>query len=246
MYTLFYHAHTSGSTVMRALAWEFPNDPSLAAADRQFFLGPALLVTPVLDQGAITVDGVFPGSSGDGIGNENTTRKGEVYYDWYTHTAVPVRKSGENVTLPAPLGHIPLFLRGGHVIPVQEPAMVTRDARKTPWGVIVALSADGMAKGDLYLDDGESLVQENGTLLVEVGSLSLLPPFFLRRYLWFLLSLLSFLSFFLSFFLPSIIVPPPRSPLTHSISSPRHQPTSKLLLPRAPTATGIPSPISQF
>lgn len=27
---------------MRALAWEFPHDPSLAAADRQFFLGPAV------------------------------------------------------------------------------------------------------------------------------------------------------------------------------------------------------------
>lgn len=34
MYTLFYDPHTSGDTVTRALAWEFPNDPSLAAADR--------------------------------------------------------------------------------------------------------------------------------------------------------------------------------------------------------------------
>ena len=42
MYTLFYLAHNTGSTVMRALAWEFPHDPSLAAADRQFFLGPAV------------------------------------------------------------------------------------------------------------------------------------------------------------------------------------------------------------
>lgn len=33
MYTLFYLAHNTGSTVMRALAWEFPNDPSLAAAE---------------------------------------------------------------------------------------------------------------------------------------------------------------------------------------------------------------------
>lgn len=33
MYTLFYLAHNTGSTVMRALAWEFPHDPSLAAAE---------------------------------------------------------------------------------------------------------------------------------------------------------------------------------------------------------------------
>lgn len=35
--------------------------------------------------------------------------------------------------------------------------MVTRDARKTPWNVLVALSAHGTATGDLYLDDGESV-----------------------------------------------------------------------------------------
>ena len=34
LYTLFYNAHVNGDTVMRALAWEFPNDPSLASADR--------------------------------------------------------------------------------------------------------------------------------------------------------------------------------------------------------------------
>ena len=47
MYTLFYQAHTTGSTVMRALSWEFPNDPSLADADRQFMLGPSIMVIPV-------------------------------------------------------------------------------------------------------------------------------------------------------------------------------------------------------
>jgi alpha-glucosidase len=61
IYTTFYLAHTTGSTVMRALAWEFPNDPTLANADRQFLLGPSLMVVPCLAQGADTVGGVFPG-----------------------------------------------------------------------------------------------------------------------------------------------------------------------------------------
>ena len=155
MYTLFYLAHNTGSTVMRALAWEFPNDPSLAAADRQFFLGPAILVTPVLDQGATSVDGVFPGSG-----------KGTVYYDWYTRSAVAGVGPRENVTIPAPLGHIPVYIRGGNVLPVQEPALTTRDSRKNPWGLLVALSPEGTASGSLYIDDGESVVQ-NATLYVE-------------------------------------------------------------------------------
>ena len=201
MYTLFYLAHNTGSTVLRALAWEFPQDPSLAAADRQFFLGPAirtyflspkfaslvllesylgafrpsdkshgqqhplnmarltqpdiLVVTPVLEQGATTVDGVFPG-----VG------KGEVYYDWYTLSAVNA-SAGENTTISAPLEHIPVYIRGNHVLPTQEPALVTRDARKNPWGVIAALSLEGSASGSLYVDDGASLVP-NATLYVEV------------------------------------------------------------------------------
>lgn len=155
IYTLFYLANTSGSTVMRALAWEFPNEPSLANADRQFFLGPAILVTPVLTQGSSSVNGVFPGAG-----------KGEVYYDWYTQSAVDA-KAGENKTIDAPLGHIPVYIRGGYVIPSQSPAMSTREARRTPWSVLVALNLEGSAQGSLYLDDGES-INPNATLYVNV------------------------------------------------------------------------------
>jgi alpha-glucosidase (family GH31 glycosyl hydrolase) len=45
LYTLFYQAHTSGSTVMRALSWEFTTDPTLAAVDNQFLLGPSIMVS---------------------------------------------------------------------------------------------------------------------------------------------------------------------------------------------------------
>jgi alpha-glucosidase len=93
IYTLFYYAHTKGDTVMRALAWNFPNDPSLTAADRQFFLGDSILVTPVLEQGATSVDGVFPGIM-DGA---------EVYYDWYTQSPV-AKPVTANSTIQAPLG----------------------------------------------------------------------------------------------------------------------------------------------
>ncbi|KAL8895576.1 MAG: hypothetical protein Q9192_003556 [Flavoplaca navasiana] len=107
--------------------------------------------------GAATVNGVFPGTGG----------KGEVYYDWYTLTAQNVSTPGANVTIDAPLGHIHVYVRGGYVIPTQEPALVTRDARNNPWGVIAALSLDGTASGNLYVDDGESVVQRNGALFVE-------------------------------------------------------------------------------
>ncbi|KAJ9660498.1 hypothetical protein H2201_006920 [Coniosporium apollinis] len=101
MYTLFYHAHTAGETVMRALAWEFPNDPQLRGVDNQFMLGPALL----------TPRGVFPGVA-DGVS----------WYDHYTLARMDAQ-AGVDTTLDAPLEHFDVHLK------------------------------------DLYLDDGESLIQ---------------------------------------------------------------------------------------
>ncbi|KAF1973746.1 hypothetical protein BU23DRAFT_639650 [Bimuria novae-zelandiae CBS 107.79] len=119
MYTLFYHAHTKGETVMRALAWEFPDNTSLRETFNQFLLGPSILVTPVLQPNVDYVNGVFPG-----IGQ------------------------GENVTLSAPLEHINV-----------HPKLTTGATRRTPYSLLVAT-------GDLYLDDGESLVP-NATHLVK-------------------------------------------------------------------------------
>lgn len=154
MYSLFYLSHTTGTTVMRALAWEFPNDPTLAAADHQFMLGSSLLITPVLEQGATSVDGVFPG-----------VEAGEIWYDWYTQANVHAI-ARKNTTIDAPLGHIPVYIRGGSILPQQEPRLTTAEGRNSSWSLICALSSDGAATGMLYIDDGESLVQ-NATLLVD-------------------------------------------------------------------------------
>lgn len=91
MYTLFYQAHTQAETVMRALAWEFPNDASLAAVETQFMLGPDLLITPVLEPLVTSVKGVFPGIA-----------DGTIWYDWYTLQPVAVAAQ-QNLTLDAPL-----------------------------------------------------------------------------------------------------------------------------------------------
>jgi alpha-glucosidase len=163
LYTLFYNAHTKGDTVMRALAWEFPNDPSLASADRQFFLGPSILVTPVLDQGVSSVMGVFPGLV------EGT----DVYYDWYNQSPIAVPTS-KNTTIAAPLGHIPVFIRGGAVLALQQPAMTTAAGRQTPWSLVVAPGIDGTASGSVYLDDGESIIQQSTKMVTftsQMGSI---------------------------------------------------------------------------
>lgn len=110
-YTLFYKSSTFGDPTIRPLFYEFPSDPSLAEADRQFMVGDGILVTPVLDQGYTNVSGVFPGT--------------ETWYDWYT--LGPQQPSG-NITIDAPLGHIPIHIRAGIILPMQVWCPTSRHA----------------------------------------------------------------------------------------------------------------------
>lgn len=156
-YTLFHKAHSYGETVLRSLAWEFPDDASLAAIETQFMSGPSILVTPVLAPLATTVQGVFPGVA-----------QGTKWYDWYTLQQVQVA-AGENKTLDAPLLHQPIHIRGGSVIPIQKAGNTTKTSRQMPWSLIVALDKNMAAEGDLFLDDGIYLVQ-NATKDIHVSS----------------------------------------------------------------------------
>lgn len=146
-YTLFHKANQGGETVLRALAWEFPNDEQLEAVETQFMSGPAMLVTPVLAPLATTVQGVFPGVA-----------QGTIWYDWYTLDPIDVQP-GENKTMDAPLVHQPIAVRGGYIIPMQKAGNTTATSRKMPWSLLIALDKNGSAEGSLYLDDGVSLIQ---------------------------------------------------------------------------------------
>ncbi|XP_033108978.1 maltase-glucoamylase, intestinal-like [Anneissia japonica] len=69
LYTLFHEAHTKGSTVIRPVMHEFITDPLTHTVDTQFLWGPALLISPVVGQGATSVEAYFPDSR---------------WYDYYT------------------------------------------------------------------------------------------------------------------------------------------------------------------
>eukprot|EP00794_Sanderia_malayensis_P005372 gene5372-6044_t len=155
LYTLFYEAHTTGSTVVRPLMHEFIQDKATWSIDRQFLWGSALLISPVLDKGNTSVRAYFPKSR---------------WYSYYTGQELK-KKLTEYVQLSAPVNFIPLHVRGGFVIPTQEPANNTMFSRKKPFGLIVALNNKGKAVGSLFWDDGESdgTVKDGKYLLVKMN-----------------------------------------------------------------------------
>ncbi|KFP72226.1 Maltase-glucoamylase, intestinal, partial [Acanthisitta chloris] len=136
-YTLMYDAHAHGSTVIRPVLHEFVEDNKTWEIYEQFLWGPALLISPVMTQNAVTVRAYFPNAR---------------WYDYYTEEYVRYKK--EYRDLPAPLDHINLHIRGGYILPWQSPANTTFYSRKNPMGLTVALDDAQFAQGQLYWDDG--------------------------------------------------------------------------------------------
>ncbi|XP_077389106.1 lysosomal alpha-glucosidase [Festucalex cinctus] len=140
LYTLFHHAHTSGDTVARPLFMEFPTDPPCQMIDRQFLWGSCLLISPVLEEGAVEVAAYMPPGT------------------WYNlYSGQELYSKGEYLLLSAPLDIINIHVREGHILPQQEPALTTTVSRRNPFFLTVALSAGGLAQGDLFWDDGDSI-----------------------------------------------------------------------------------------
>jgi alpha-glucosidase (family GH31 glycosyl hydrolase) len=110
-YTLFYKAHLTGSLVMRALWHEFPTDLNCRTIDKQFLVGQAILVSPVVEPNKINVDAYLPLKSS--------------WYNYYN--GAPSSKGF--VKLDAPLNHVNVHIRGGFIIPTQEPSNNTAFSR---------------------------------------------------------------------------------------------------------------------
>lgn len=88
-------AHTHGTPLMRPLFFDFPGEAALSGVEDQFMFGPDVLVAPVLYAGARTREVILP--------------PGVDWVDAWRGTVIP----GERVSVEAPLGQIPFFLRVG-------------------------------------------------------------------------------------------------------------------------------------
>lgn len=145
-YTLFYLAHSLGDTILRPLFWEFANDTQTFGVNSQFMVGPALLITPVLTQGATSVSGYFPAG---------------LWYDWWTGASYILGPATQ--TIDAPLNVIPVHMRGGQMIPTQRYAGTGSIVRNDPYDLYVAFDAsyNVPGTGTLFVDDGENIPMSN-------------------------------------------------------------------------------------
>ena len=149
-YTAFHQASVDGTPIIRPHYFEYPSDEQGFAVDDQFFVGSAgLLAHPVVTEGAESVEMYLPDD--------------ELYFDYFDYTLY----SGKGKhTISAPLDKIPLLMQGGHIFPRKDrPRRSSGLMRFDPYTLVIVLGKEGMAKGELYVDDGDSFEYEQGAYI---------------------------------------------------------------------------------
>jgi alpha-D-xyloside xylohydrolase len=130
-------------TMMRALAFDFRHDPTALLIDDQFMFGPAMLVCPVT-QGGVSSRRVYLPAGCDWI-------------DFWTNRRYA---GGQTIDAAAPLSSLPLFVRGGSIIPMGP---VVQHANEQPHGPIeLRVHGGADASFDVYDDEGDGYGYESG------------------------------------------------------------------------------------
>jgi alpha-glucosidase len=139
LYTVFWEASQAGLPIARPLFFADPSDPSLRAEDHAFLLGRDVMVQPLLDEECRR----FPMPAGN----------------WRPFTLVGEDPARE----PA---HPVLRLRPGAILPVGPGGQTTVEASDGPLTLLVSLSDDGKAEGQVYEDDGDGFGHAAGDYLL--------------------------------------------------------------------------------
>ncbi|CAH8537254.1 unnamed protein product [Schistosoma bovis] len=144
-YTLFARSEANGQPVMAPMWFHFPKDVNTYGLDDQYMIGEAVLVSPVTDQGAGYVQLYFP--------------KGT----WYHYPSLEVFAGGQSTQYPVTINSIPVFYRGGWIIPRKE--RIRRSSwlmRSDPYTFVVCLDPQKPdAVGYIYIDDFHSTSKSN-------------------------------------------------------------------------------------
>ncbi|OQE27003.1 hypothetical protein PENFLA_c006G03149 [Penicillium flavigenum] len=144
MYTAIYKQNQTGTPALNPLFFNYPNDPNTYPIDLQFFYGDGILVSPVTEENSTSVNYYLPD---------------DIFYEW--GTGKPVRGRGEYVSAEVDFTDITVHYKGGIVYPQRiESANTTTALRKKGFNIVIAPGLNGSAEGSLYLDDGESVVQD--------------------------------------------------------------------------------------
>lgn len=161
LYSVAAEAPRTGLPVMRFRALETPDDPHAWSDDQSYFLGPLILVAPVVEPGATAQSVYLPAGE---------------WADYWTDT---VYSGGQAHSVDAPLsgGRAPAFVRAGAILPLAPAsgfdtlAPSASPGVRTYSGDLVVRVMPGQTSGSGFsLYDGTRLDWDGGSLSVTANA----------------------------------------------------------------------------
>jgi alpha-D-xyloside xylohydrolase len=141
LYSSFARYHYEGLPPFRALVMDWPDDPKTYKLDDEYMMGDSILVAPLF---------------GTNTSREVYLPSGE-WYDFWTHEKY---EGGRSHTIQKPSETIPIFVKGGTLLPLAKPVEYVKD--DTQFELTIIAFGKDCRPFDLYEDDGVSYDFENG------------------------------------------------------------------------------------
>jgi alpha-glucosidase len=141
IYTGIEESSRTGIPLMRPMFLEFPDREAFQTIDSEFMFGPDLLVAPKVDEK---------------VGPYEVQLPAGIWYDFWTGEAVKAKT--QNVD--PPLNILPVYVRGGAILPEEPVVQNTEELPQGPLQVSVYPGPD--CRGSLYQDDGNTFAYTRG------------------------------------------------------------------------------------
>jgi len=142
-YSAAWQVSKNGSTIMRPLVMDFQNDPKAVEQGYEYMFGKSMLIAPVTEAGMREWDVYLPKASG--------------WYDLWTGKSF---SGGQVVKADASGDKIPVFVKGGSIIPFGRVMQHTAEHAADSLEIRVYEGADGSFQ--LYEDEGDNYNYEKG------------------------------------------------------------------------------------
>ncbi|MEL7191770.1 MAG: glycoside hydrolase family 31 protein [Bacteroidota bacterium] len=141
LYTAFWQNVTKGTPVLRPMSFMYQEDAETLHRMEEFMVGDNLVAVPVSEQGATSRGLYLP--------------KGH----WYDFRDEKEYQGGKEFYVPAPLESVPIFVKGGAVIPL-APIMQYVGEKKIQQHEVHAYYTEGRVESVWYQDEGDGYEYE--------------------------------------------------------------------------------------